>query len=709
MALIETEETTERQGMTLKQFENYVSQEISQGQTFLESDIQERRERNLQYYQGIMKDLTVPEGRSRTTDRAVSENINLILPSLLRVFTSGPFIGEFKSRDGQNEHLLQEITEAVDYAIKRDNDGDLMLYDWAFDAMVQVVGVVKGYWKEKYEYETQQLEGMNELQFRLVARQVETDPSLTLTGIQEVQVEVEGPEGEIAFAPQYSVEITRTVNASYCATDIIPPEEFVVSADARSLKQSRLKSHRTVRTVGSLIEEGYDYDTVMRLPTYTQTELDSIRRRRSTVGTQNNAGDPMMREVSIHQGIVEADYDGTGIKDWYFVAGGDETVTTMLEVEEYDYQIIFADFCPEPMPHSFIGRCPADDLVELQRVNTALIRQLLDNLYLSNSPQREVVTENIEDIDQLMNMAPGALVGVTELGSVNPLVVPFTAEASFGALGYFNTKAEDRTGVSKNSMGLNPDALQNQSATAAAIAKTASHGKIEMYARIWAQGGMKALLLGIFNILKRYQAFPRTIRVGNESRVVDPREWRNVEIDDVVINTGLGTGTNERDMAMLSMIGAQQEKVLTTMGPNNPLVTMGQWLNTQRKIIEASGMTDASQFWKDLPLDYVPPPQPPQPDPAQVALQVKQQEAQIDAAVETQKNTEKAQLQVQEANLDLEADLAKIAAQAQEDRETAILNHRLKQEELRQEAALKGFEMSLNEPGATANIPEAEV
>ena len=74
------------------------------------------------------------------------------------------------------------------------------------------------------------------------------------------------------------------------------------------------------------------------------------------------------------------------------------------------------------------------------------------------------------------------------------LDVPFVGKDCFPMLSYLDEVKENRTGISKASMGLDPDALQ--SATASAVQATVQGGQqhIELIARIFAETGMKLVV-----------------------------------------------------------------------------------------------------------------------------------------------------------------------------------------------------------------------
>jgi hypothetical protein len=648
--------------MSEDQLERLLATEIEQALSFIHSSdlIAAQRERNYDYYRGLMDDVPAARGRSRVTDRTVSAYINMMLPGLLRVFTAGKDIALYEPTGLEDEALAKLVTRYVnDVVFRKDNRGEIVLYQWAFDALVQKVGVLKAWWQEEHDTQEETLTGLTDEEFILLVRAAEyrgddivahtahDAPSpATLAG--ESQAAALGAEPVLPGPQTHDLTIRRKINKSRVRIENVPPEEFVINRDARTLEDATLVSHRTYRRAGVLIDQGFPRALIDTLPTVMEhryiRRTDADERQRGP--SQGQSIDPMMREIAVHEGIVRCDYDGRGVREWFFVAAGGEGRVKVLTMEPYAHQIVFADFCPNPLPHMFWGRCPADDLAEIQKVNTVLIRQMLDNLYLSNTPQREVVQDLIVKPDQLMNMAPGAPILVKQAGAIREISVPFTAQAALTAIQYFEAVAETRTGISRQAAGLEPNVLANQSATAANIAYSASLGKIEMIARIWAQGGMRKLFRGILNILTRYQDFQRIVRMDGRAQAVDPQAWAGFTDMDVAVNTGLGTGARERDMMFLGNVLKEQKEILQSLGPANPIVGLKQYVTALHKTAEAAGITNPQAFFRD-PGDWAPPapppPGPPQPTPDTSLM------AQVESKKLEQKNVEAAaQLKSQE-------------------------------------------------------------
>ena len=660
--------------LTNEDIQRLISNELTSCQEYLygADNIVAERERNYDYYRGIMNDLPAPPTRSRVIEPVVANYIGLLLPNLMRIFTSGRNIGEYVSPKPDMQQVVRVITRFInDVVLRKDNRGELLLNDWALDGLIQKLGIVMWWWEERFEAKDQILEGVPDgPALALTAEKIKASGA-EIVEATPVESVVPGPQEPVPGIV-CNLKVRVKENKSKCCIEVIPPEEFRISGDARNLEDGVLKGHVTGVMVGDAIAAGYDLDVINNLPSWSPILTDRTQRYTQEPALQNRdqSSDGMLRKVPIGRGILKCDYDGSGLKDWYVVWGGDDNAPKLLEIEPYNYQVGFADFCPEPIPHTVYGRCPADRLAMIQKIQTVLVRQMNDNLFLANTPQREVVMDWIVKPDQLMNMSPGASILVKQPGAIREIAIPFVADKALVAMQYYDAQAELTTGTSRNAAGLDPEVLQNQSATAAANQQSAALGRVEMIARIWAQGGMRKLFRGVFQCIKAYQDFARVVQIDGAPQTIDPSLFEGIDDLDVNINTGLGAGNRERDYMVLSGIEASQKEALAQLGPNNPIVDFQKLVKTLQLKAEAAGIAYPENFFGDAKnpdgTPWVPePPAPPQPSPdvvvnAQALVQIEQIKADAANARAVAEIASKERIAYREQDLKAAADAGKL-------------------------------------------------
>lgn len=646
--------------------------EIEDSIGYVETETVEQRTKAINYYNRYDYGNEV-EGRSRIVTGEVAEVVDGALPQLMRIFAGSDELGRFEPRMPGDEELAKQATELTNYVFFNDNDGVIILHNWMKDALLQKNGIVKYWWEEAEEPTKEEYKGLNAEELTLLFADGEME--LISQDTEEVGID---PMGMPILS--YNVVIRKKKEVGRVCVENVPPEEFLIAKRDKSIKNARFVAHRTVKTRSDLIALGYPKDEVDKMPSYNDLTYTPERVARFSQGEmpdETQTLDFTMQEVEVFECYIRTDFDGDGIAELRKVTyAGDQ----IIDNEEADH-IPFASICPIPMPHKFFGQSLADRAMDIQLIKSTITRQILDNLYLTNMP-RVTALDGQVNLDDLLTSAPGGVVRIKSQGAVQPLSVPPTASQSFPMLDYMDQVLQKRSGVTQTSQGLDPNILQNTTATAIAAMQQAGSGRIEMIARIFADTGVKDLFSGIFHLLLKYQDKPRVIRLRGKYVSIDPREWKNNY--DVTVNVGLGTGSQDQKMAMAAMVMQKQEQILSTQGFANPLVTVGQYRNTLGKFIEAAGYKDSMEFFKEIPpeLDQQlsqPQPQQPMPNPAMDALMAQTQ----------------AQIEVDRAKAlnDIEIAKAKAQAQIQLEREKAAANLELKTAEFQAEAQLKAAQV----------------
>jgi len=195
---------------------------------------------------------------------------------------------------------------------------------------------------------------------------------------------------------------------------------------------------------------------------------------------------------------------------------------------------------------------------------------------------------------------------------------------------------ESRTGQTAASQGLDPDVLQSTTKAAVSATIRGAEQHLELMARLFADS-FKRMFKGVLKLVITHQDRERIIRLRDEWVPIDPRVWDSTM--DCSVNVGLGVGTIDERLGVLNQVAIRQQEALEKLGPGNPLVGLGQIRNTLAKMLEISGYPDSNQFFKQIPLDYEPPPpqEPPEPSVEDKMLQVQMADIQSRAQVEQQK------------------------------------------------------------------------
>lgn len=563
---------------------SYIDDAVNYADSFLAT---QRREAT-RYYRGD-KFGTEEDGRSQVVMTTLRDTVQQAMPSLMRVFAGSERVVEYVPRGEEDVPMAEQATDYANYVFMQDNPGYQILWCAFKDALTKKVGIVKAYYDDSVEVQTFNFTKLN----LLAVQELQNDPDLEIVALDG---------DEMGF--EFDVEVRRSTKKDKIRVEVLPPEEFLISRDARSMDDAIFVAHRSMRTPSQLIAMGYPEDLVRKHITKNDDLTWNRERYERNKYELSDAGGSRDRERVLYiESYVYADYDGDGIDELRRVCcmgDGHEVVAN----DPWDIRP-FADFHMDPEPHTFFGHDLFDRTKDLQRVNSEIMRSLLDSLAQSVNPRMAVVDGQV-NLEDALNNETGGVIRMQAPGMVQPFAQPFVGKEAMPVLDMFDRIKEQRTGISAQSSGLDAGALQSMTASAVAAIERGSKLTLEVIARNLAETGFKRLMKILLHLIVQHQDAQRMVRLRNEWVPVNPQSW-DAQMD-VCINVALGSGLEDQKLAVLRETLQAQVAAMQMLGPSNPLVGLGQVRHTQAKILELSGFQDVSRFWNPLPLDFQMPP-----------------------------------------------------------------------------------------------------
>lgn len=618
------------------------------------------------------------EGQSQFVTSDVSDVIEGMLPSLVRIFTQGKHVAFFESDRPEYDKEAEQKTAWANWVFSRQNDGVLVLHNMFKDALLQYTGTVKIYWDESKEVTRERYQGLSN--FELQKLQLD----------EELEIEEQNDRVEVINGTPftfYDVNVKRTTTVGRTKIENIPPEEFLICRSARDFKKPRFIGHRTPKTRSQLIQMGFDKDVVETLPAdeYYDFQISDEKNARywNYDGLYDtNPGDPSNDIIYLGEYYVYIDTDGDGVAELCQVFRAGNTVLSWQHVDEHPFCVVV----PIPIPHRAIGSCPGEQVANIQYLKSTLMRQALNNVYQTNY-MRTVVNERV-DLDDLLTPRAGGIIRVNDEGpigdSLQPLSVQPIAEPILRMMEYVDVMREVRTGVTRYNQGLDSEAL-NKTATGFKGIMEASQQRLDMIARLFADTGVRDIFRKIVKLAMQYQNDAMQIKVLGEPLEIDPTSWRhNI---DCRIDVGLGAGDRQEKIVNLNAILSLQQQFLQQ---GIPLTDQGKIYNTLEKLSVEVGLKDAAPYFNN-------PAQPPQMLQAQVE--------QLTAMLQQMQQQLQAQNPLAEAEqIKAQARLAEQQQKQQFEAERMMLEMQQKQQQFEQNYLAKLTELELkyqtNVPGA---------
>ena len=648
--------------------ESYISEHSNNRQTALE------------YYDGRMSDLPADEGRSSVVSKDLREAVKTLMPSIMRTLFSNDKIVTYQPVGGQteaeakaSEEQAEQATDYVNYKVVPECHAEDAITDALLDAIITKTGIIKvsAYTEKtskKYRYTGQPAD---------VVESLAQDPKNTIMDVSE------SPETDpdiLMFDPDavlYDFVLKRTEETVKPCMEAVQRDRFLIYPSSQSIHESPIVGDKEYVTRSDLIERGYDRD---RIDDATEVLNDDIRSDRFAREGEDYSSDlhgtrsKSEQLVLIYNLYVKYDVDDDGISELYKVVmlddsgdhSGDDCILHMEEVDEVPYY----DLKIEREAYQFEGRSLSEDIMDIQKINTSLLRAVIDNTYWQNNQQPVVDVESIDEksLDAIFNPEFGKPI-MLKAGrgtGINFLNVPFIADKVFPIMSHMKEMKKERTGVTDASGGLKPETIRNMAATTADLINQGGIAQAEMMIRVLARGGLRDAFGALLRLIIQHTDRAQTIKIKGKWTSYDPRVW-NSEMK-CIVNVGLGAGSKERDLAIMQIILGLQEKLFAAFGQDNPFVKPEQVYNVLEKITEAAGLTSASPYFTN-------------PDPVEIQQKM---EAQRNQPSELDKKLQ-AQMQMEKYKADRKTDVETAQLIADKEVERAQMDADIAVEEVRAE------------------------
>ncbi len=647
-----------------------INSEINNALGYMGGALSNSRKKSLEYYMGEKLGTEI-DGRSQVVSTDVADTVETILPNLLRIFTSSERVCKCEPVKAEDVKLAEQVTNYINYIFNKDNNGFSILYTWFKDALLEKNGIIKVYWDESQSVEQETYQNLSDDEYRLLVEddnvevvEEESFEDETAKAQMEVVKAIAIKTGEIVpempVPMLHNVIIKRTSGSGKVKIENIPPEEFLIQRTAKSIDDANFVAHRVTKTRSELLEMGFDPKIVADLPTTNNILLNNERLQRYSDIDEtpyNDAPDHSTEEIELFECYIRVDTDGDGIAELRKVTVAGMGGYTILENMACD-NMPFCSITPIPMAHRFYGRSVAELVEDVQLVKSTVMRQLLDNMYLTNN-NRVAIMDGMVNLDDLLTSRPGGVVRTKQPPSqvMMPMQNQTISQQAFPLLEYLDTVRETRTGITRYNQGLDADSL-NKTATGVNALMTQSQMRMELVARVFAETGIKDLFKKIFELSCKYQDKERIVELNNEFVPVRPTEWRNRY--NITISVGLGTGSNDQQIMMMNNILERQLQAFQLQGGQEyPMVSLKNIYNSLSKIIENAGLKNVDNYFvnPDMGKQMVQPQQPPAPTPIEkieftrIASEEKRKNAQLELELKELKSKNAGMLLEQEIKM----------------------------------------------------------
>lgn len=549
--------------MTEHELLNLVSQAEQQAAIY-SGDLMRDNTKYLEAYFGDKTgDFAAVPNQSSVVSTDIADVVESDMPSLARVFLgSGDIITFQPSTDNEVEIAeAEEKTKYVNWIVRNQPESFQIIHNWLKDAEIQKNGVVKYFVEETKDVEVVEYTDVDSQELSAIR------DSLVGSTVDKVKVDVVEQE-ESEESQTFDIKFRVTTEKKKVCIINIPPESFLITRNAESLETAEMVGDRVRKTRSELLADGFSKELISQLPTVSdkavqESNIASIRNQdQGGEITESTISEWASEYVEISDLYIKIDFDGDGIAERRHIMISGNVVL----INEYFNHVPYASLSAILMPHKAIGRSRAEITYQTQLQKTALVRGMNDNIYMVNNP-RNVVHGDV-DLDDMLTVRTNGIVRLDEDSNVLPqqavfpLQIPYIGDRTLQVIQYIDQARAQTSGTLMASQNLNPDTIQDETATRFNGVQEAGTAKIELIARNYAETGFRKLYEGIAWLVSRYQDTATEFRVLGKALTVNPKSWKyNHHVES---NVGLGAGDNEKLVAARQGIYQIQQQLKAT-------------------------------------------------------------------------------------------------------------------------------------------------
>lgn len=566
-----------------KEVEKVIAAAIDDAIDFVDSDLSHERQLAEQYYRGRTR-LKHEKGRSGVIVTKVRDTIQGIIPSIARVFTQSDQICEFWSDDEEDEAMTKQQTRFCQNIYDRYGG-----YEAVIGATTDSLKSRVGFIKVSLHKEEVKTPGTTVPMIPQDAMILKEQPNVVINSVEETNEELDG-------LPVANVNYSKIIKKTKWKLEVRAPETFFINPGATNLDDARIFGFREMVRKYEAVEMGIPKEELDEIsassPSGMMEAEQEARTGRVIDQSDEHKDDPMADLVLVCEAWMRIDLDNDGFAEFVrIITVGDNH--KVVQMKECNYHGV-APFYSRIEANDFFPKSMAEDLMQDQDAMTALMRSILDNTALVNSP-RTILNDGQVNLEDAKNTEIGAMIRAKNIDQIRELVTPFVAGETLPVLQYLEKISESRSGLTKWSQGIDPDALQSTTRAASLASIQAGDARVEMIARNIGETGIKSLFFAILRTAIYEIDEPQSIRLYDNYEEVDPSKWHDKI--SVNVNVGLGNGNIESKQMILQQIAAVQQQLAMQFGMTNPISGYKEIRNNLKHQLYLAGIRNINDYF----------------------------------------------------------------------------------------------------------------
>lgn len=512
----------------------------------------------------------------------IQDVIESTMPSMMKAFFGSTDVVTVQGMDGteEDEQRAEKMQALINYQLEKEQFF-MTFYQWAKDALITNLGIIKVDWERLIEQEQQEI---------MLDPQA-YEQMLATAGENNVQILSVEPVPEwggyhvVYIGPMMKKNQPRIMN--------VLASEFRFSPDATSLETADFIAHRKIVTLDYLRkqEESGWYENVEEVAERAQephyTPLDE--QNNENIDEEPNQSDTGRQKVELYECYVNINMsDNPDEKLTPMIITYSNGVILRMEANTYERHPFFC-LSPRIDPHKIWPDSGFVDLIaQIQHAKTAILRQMIYSMAQSNDGKMGINLATLVDVNDVLENRQFVRVNGDVKEALMPIPMAPLQQWTFQMLEYLDNVKENRTGITRYNQGMDNNSL-NKTATGINLILQQSNQRIELIARIFAETGLRELFKFLIKMNQLFINQETVIRLTNGPMVIRPDD---LEGDfDLIVNAGMGAGQRQQNVQNLQVLQG-----LMTQLAQIGMVGNEEIYNFSKKYIEELGFKNVDDF-----------------------------------------------------------------------------------------------------------------
>ena len=536
---------------------------------------------SLDRYQKMFPKLS-RKNRMRTFD--LWSTVEWMLPDMLKAFFGSDRIINISGMSSEDADRAERVMELLQWQLTVKNQGYKVFKSWFGDALATNLGVLKCYWKRETE---------------TVPHQEILDEQRLVGILQDPKNKVMRSEPVSMMPPMAMVQWTEErVTVNQPVIESVRPSDIRFTPDGRNLGECSMVAHRKPVTVDYLRREAkrgvYDPEVVEEvakiaaMDDYELTELEK---------TLDDGAEEIINHENLEQGRVKvilyecylkSDINDDGMLEDAIVTVCNDKLLRAVE-NPYKRAPLF-DLVPFWDSYKIWGDLGLAEIIEsTQDAHTALLRQMIVALGLSNQPRAIVDVTQVELDDLENDFQYVRSKGTLDNSAFMPIVTSGLNPQNFQLLEYLRGQLEEWTTNTRYNQGLDAKSL-NKTASGIQMIMGASQARREEIVRNFSETGIRDLFRFLIQLNQRYLDQPQVIRLQNNTL-----EFAQDDINgdfDLSVDASAGVAAKNSKVQVLTGYLKEMFPFALQMG----IVGVPQFVLAGQKLLKLMGIEDSDKF-----------------------------------------------------------------------------------------------------------------